>query len=163
MDCARPSAARGFQWKVPLESDAGVDLSLVAGSGFPRSSLSFYPTVLNFSVDLDLHPEDEIHITACGFEANTLHRLMGKDGGLTWAQINNPMLTEKQRREIMEDLIEEALDKNWLGIPERNLQDENEPLGLFSAFHSPQEASESPFEKHLDKRDYRLAYTIEAV
>jgi hypothetical protein len=148
--------------KVPNESDVDeAFLDELARAGFPRSSLSFNPAVLNFSVGLRLHPEEKIHITACGFEANDLHHLIGKDSGLTWEQISDPTLTETQRRKIMEKLIEEALDKHWYGIPDRNLADNNKPLGLFSEVHFPREASESPFDRVSDKRDYRLRYRID--
>ncbi len=156
----------GSDGYVPKESEVAEDriLRLFAeNAGIPTSSLSFNPAVLNFTVDLDLHPEDEIHITACGFEADVLHGLIGKDSGLTWEQISDPALTEKQRREMMEDLLEEALDKNFLGFPGRRLTDENEPLGLVSEVHLPRHASESSLERPSDKGDYRLRFTIEAV
>lgn len=118
---------------------------------------------LNVTVDLDLHVEDGVHVSACGFEEDTLHSLIGRDSGFTWEQISDPRLTEKERAEIMEQIIEEAMDKNFLGIPGRKLQNENDPLGLFSRVDlvgDVPSGGKSVNGAPSDKGDYKLSYTI---
>jgi hypothetical protein len=118
---------------------------------------------LDVTVDLNLHPDDPIHVTACGFEADTLHELIGRASGFTWQEISDPQLSETQRAEIMEKVIEKGLDKNFLGIPGRDLEDDNEPLGLLSRVHlAKMIPSEGTRVDSLasDKKDYQLNYTI---
>jgi hypothetical protein len=106
---------------------------------------------LNFTVDLDLHPSDKIHITACGFEADVMDDYMGDDSGHSWAEISDPNLTEDDREAIEDDVFWQ-LAGSWA--------DENHKIGYFSQFHQPNErgtftrASQGP-------SDYRLRYKIE--
>ena len=117
---------------------------------------------LNVTEDLRLHPDDRIHITACGFEADVMHELIGKKSGFTWLHISDPALTEKQRIKIMEKVVEKGLDKT-LGVPMRDPTNVNEPLGLFSKFHSVRRIPSGGTRVHglrSEAKDYRLKYTI---
>lgn len=105
---------------------------------------------LNFSVDLDLHPSDRIHITACGFEEDLMHNYMGDNSGYTWAQISNPNLTDEQREDIEDSVFWQLAG---------SFNDENDKIGYFSKYHNFNERG--TFTIVSDKRDYRLNYTIE--
>lgn len=107
--------------------------------------------VLNYSVDLDLHPEDEIHVTACGFEADLVHDYMGRSSGLSWSKISNPKMPESER-----DAIAKQLLKQLAG----SFGDQNEAIGLFSSKHSATTRGVITPNPTSDKRDYRLEYTI---
>jgi hypothetical protein len=49
---------------------------------FENQSLRDVAKKLSFTVDLDLHPTDRVHVTVCGFGATSIHKLMGKPTGL---------------------------------------------------------------------------------
>lgn len=104
---------------------------------------------LNFSVDLDLHPSDQIHITACGFEEDLVHDYMGDDSGYSWAQISNPNLTGTQVAAISGKITRQLAG---------SLKDENTPISYFSQYHNPTE--QGNFTKPSPSSDYRLRYTI---
>jgi hypothetical protein len=109
---------------------------------------------LNVSVDLDLHANDKIHITACGFEADAMHDHMGHDSGYNWAQISNPNITTKQREDIEDSVFWQLSD---------TLTDENDKIGYFSKFHDSSERG-SFIHASIPAKDegsYRLEYKIE--
>lgn len=113
--------------------------------------LSGHEKNLDISVDLDLHPSDSIHITACGFEADLLHDHMGEDTDppLTWEKISN---ADDSTRDDITDLIVESLATT--------LNNENDEISYFSRFHEP--TDRGTFTEHPSGgKDYRLRYTID--
>lgn len=107
--------------------------------------------LLDFSLDIDLHPDDMIHITACGFDPDSLHDYMGKNSDYTWSQISDPMLTQEQREAIEDHVFYQLLP---------SLKDENDEIGHVSCYHPS--TVRGSFVCYSDKRDYRLEYSIES-
>jgi hypothetical protein len=114
-------------------------------------SLNGDSTTLNYSVDLDLHPDDKVHITACGFEADEIHDLMGKSIGLTWAEIVDHSQAKNNAEKIRSGFLSLglSLDPNI----------DNEPISTFSKIHSP--GALSSVTAATKDKDYRLRYRIE--
>lgn len=107
---------------------------------------------LNYSVELHLSPDDRIHITACGREADEIDNLMGKDIGLSWADICDRSKIEANAKKIRDGFFSLgfSLDKNI----------ENEEISDFSAFHPPMPLSSVVMSSRGG--DYRLRYKIES-
>lgn len=53
----------------------------VSGPWEALKSMSEDSKTLNYWVNLNLHSTDKVHVTACGFEADTIHDLMGEKPG----------------------------------------------------------------------------------
>jgi hypothetical protein len=109
---------------------------------------------LDFSVDLDLHPDDKIHLTACGFEEDILHDYMGDASEYTWDQISDRNLNQARREEIEDDVFWQLAG---------SINDENDVIGYFSIFHPSTDRSvRVPFNRtSRDLSDYRIVYLIE--
>ena len=103
--------------------------------------------VLSYSVDLDLHPEDKIHVTGCGFEADILHDYMGKNSGFSWSKISNPNMPNSERFYIAQQLLLQLAS---------SYDDQNEAIGLFSQKHSATTRGAISPLPQSDKKDYRL-------
>jgi len=116
-------------------------------------SLSGASHQLNYSVDLDLHPSDQIHITACGFEADEIHDLMGRGTGLSWADVCDPNKGVDNAKKIRNGFLSlgASLDPFI----------ENEAIGIFSQFHPP--AAVEAVTVASPENDYRLRYRIEEI
>ncbi len=106
---------------------------------------------LDISVELDLHPADQILLTANGFEANPMHNYMGDNSGYTWEQISDPNITQKRREEIEDHVF-------WQLSGSFNY--ENKALGHFWKTHNSTERGSFPLFPSKEN-DYRLEYTIE--
>jgi hypothetical protein len=116
-------------------------------------SLSGASKTLNYSVDLDLHPTDKIHIMVCGFEADQIHDLMGHNTGQSWADISDRSKAEENATKIRDGFLR-LLDFDL------SLQSaENEPLAHFSVTHPPHSLSQVVAGPG---RQYRLVYRIDA-
>ncbi len=105
---------------------------------------------LNFSVTLDLHPNDEINISACGFEADVMHDHMGENSGYSWAEISDTNMTKARKEEIEDDVFWQLSG---------SFNDENDRIGLFSVRHASEERGFLKTKSH--KGDYTLEYSIE--
>jgi hypothetical protein len=105
---------------------------------------------VTFSVDLDLHTSDRVHVTGCGFEADLMDDYMADESGYTWAQISNPNITREQR-----EAIEDSVFWQLAGT----LNDENDAIGYLSDFHPA--TARGTFISGSDKGDYRFHYKIE--
>lgn len=106
---------------------------------------------LDYSVELDLHPEDRIHITASGFEADEINSLTGKSIGLSWAQIQDPQQLKNNAEKIKDGFESLGLSLD----PGIN----NEKLSTLSVKHLPQARPSDTVV--ADGEDYRLRYRIE--
>ncbi len=113
---------------------------------------------LNYSVNLDLHPDDRIHITACGFEADPIHDLMGKRIGLSWAEIvasgGDSTQAKNSAKKIRDGFL--SLGSDLLG----GGGIENDKISTFSIIRRPQATTRSLI-SYSEERDYRLQYKIE--
>jgi hypothetical protein len=107
---------------------------------------------VDFSVDLDLHPDDQIHITACGFEENLIHDAMGRTSGYRWKDISGSH-TFAERQAISLNVAEMLL----ASLPLKNSR-----LGRFSEYRKPTELGTFKNRPSLNRSppDYRLTYTI---
>lgn len=116
-------------------------------------SLSGHSHRLNYAVDLDLHPSDSIHITACGFEADEIDNLMGDNTGLSWAEVCDRSQGVANAKKIRNGFLSlgTSLDP-WI---------ENEAIGIFSQFHPPERLAAVTVAS--PKNDYRLRYRIEEI
>ncbi len=108
---------------------------------------------LNYSVDLDLHPSDQIHITACGREADEINGLMGRPTGLSWADVSAREQGEDTAKKIRNGFLSLGLSLDPFI--------ENEDIGLFSHFHPPQALNTVTLAS--SEKNYRLRYRIEAI
>jgi hypothetical protein len=113
-------------------------------------TLSGDSETLDYTVDLQLHPRDRIHITACGFEDDEIHELMGKNIGLSWEDVENHDQMRHNAERIRAGFLSLGLSLDS-GI-------ENEAISTFSQVHPPQAAG--PFTVAARKKDYRLRYVI---
>lgn len=115
------------------------------------NGLSGDSATLDHSVELDLHPEDVIHVTASGFEADEINELIGEPIGLSWAEI-----TEDREAARKAEKIKDGFLRLGAGLdPEIN----NEKLSAFSVQHPPR--ARGPETAAADGGDYRLRYRIE--
>ena len=105
---------------------------------------------LDFTVELDLHPDDQICITACGFQADLMHYYMGKESGFTWAQISDKSMTESQLQGIEDTLLLQLAT---------SLNRENLIIGYLFRTHPSSERG--TFTIASETLAYRLRYTIE--
>lgn len=108
---------------------------------------------LDYTVDLDVHEDDHIKLTACGFEADWMHDFIGDDSGYTWEEISRPK-TSSERKEIELDLLRQLAT---------TLNDENDRIGLFPEFGTAPHAAtdRGSFTRSSERGDYRLRYRIE--
>jgi hypothetical protein len=117
-------------------------------------SLSGATHKLNYSVELNVAPSDQVHITACGFEADPIHGLMGNSiGGLSWAEVS-----AKSRARDNADKIKDG----FFGLgSDLSGSIENEPLDIFSKVHPP--SALQPLTVASPGKGYRLRYRIEVI
>ncbi len=113
---------------------------------------------LNYSVVLNLHPDDRIHIAACcGFEADPIHDLMGKRIGLSWAEIvasgKDSTQAKNSAKKIRDGFL--SLGSDLLG----GGGIENDAIRAFSKILPPQ--ARRPDKDPSAEGDYRLQYKIE--
>nr|HMN26851.1 hypothetical protein [Caldilineaceae bacterium] len=108
---------------------------------------------LNYSVELDLHPNDHIHITACGREADEINGLMGGATGLSWADVSAREQAEDTKKKIRSGFLSLGLSLDS--------SIENEDIGLFSQFHPPQARDTLTIASFNTK--YKLRYRIEVI
>lgn len=120
-------------------------------------SSSFYPAnnpvPLSYSVDLDLHPNDRIHITACGFIADDIHDLMGQSIGISWEDVCDPRQQEDNKDKIVDKFL-----SVWHELPGI----ENERISILSELVK----SPSPLNSKVvtsSGKDYSLRYKVEAI
>lgn len=106
---------------------------------------------LDFEVPLDLHPDDEVLVSACGFEADLMNDYIGTDSGYNWSEIADPGLSQSEREDIEDDLFWQ-LSGSW--------NDENDPIGYAHTSHAA-----TDFDDHAlfpkDSINYWLDYRIE--
>jgi hypothetical protein len=116
---------------------------------------------LNHSVVLPLHPSDRIHITACGFEADEINGLMGRETGSTWADVSDPSQSRKNAEKIRDGFL--SLGKSLAGTGKfwESSNINNEAIGTFSHFHPPEALDLVTVPSPEGK--YRLRYKVEVV
>ena len=107
---------------------------------------------LDYAVTLDLHQDDKIHITACGFEADEIHDLMAHKTGLSWADVCSQADGLANAKKIRSGFLSLGFSLDP-GI-------ENEKISIVSQYEpaSPRGAT-----RVAPKKDYRLQYKIEAL
>lgn len=103
------------------------------------------------TVAVQLGPEDRIHITACGFESDTVHATMGAESGVAHGTIGRPIPTDQA--------VEIAKAIRNTGLKTGSKTNENEPLELVSVFHEPGDVGSFEVDS-FPNRDYTLHYTI---
>jgi hypothetical protein len=108
---------------------------------------------LDHSVDLDLHTSDQIHITACGFEADEIHDLMGRKTNLSWSDVSDRGQVDRNAGKIRDGFLSLGLSLD-AGI-------ENEKIDVFSRFHPP--AALEAVTASSPQNGYRLLYRIEKI
>jgi hypothetical protein len=118
-------------------------------------------TFLNYSVDLDLVSEsyygNKIEITVCGRQLRAIDRLMDRDIGVTWQQIESTtdIIYLKERMEQGFGLLEpDAFERGVL----RGLDAiDNERISTFRRTH----CGIGGFGQNSPKNDYEIHYRIE--
>jgi hypothetical protein len=117
---------------------------------------NFVPSVeSDFSVELFLHSDDEIHVTACGFTINHIHRLMGRQTGTSWAEVSDRRHGKAVGEKIKDGFLSLGLDDLAAGI-------ENDPFerrDLFSKRHSSD--SQEKLTEEPASGLYELQYRID--
>lgn len=115
-------------------------------------------------VVLDLHQNDSIHITACGFRVQDIHGAMGKETGIKSTVIGKAN-NIKDAREAAKKIRNNA--HHLAGI--KGERTENKPIELFAKTHYPVMPGEftelssknlGPYWKKA-KIEYELSYKIE--
>ena len=115
-------------------------------------SLSGASRKLNYSVDLDLHPTDKVTISACGFEADTAHDLMGKASGVSPIRVSAAS-SNTQASSVAAQIRNAFLSGLTAGIP-----DENDSISRLFVQHAASDTG--TFRVRPNARDYRLQYVI---
>ncbi|MEZ4864883.1 MAG: hypothetical protein R3C14_26455 [Caldilineaceae bacterium] len=108
---------------------------------------------LNYAITLDLHPDDRIHITACGREADEINGLMGKNIGLSWAKVMDTSAGGDNAGKIRDGFLSLGLSLNS--------SIENEAIGLFSQEHPSHALAATTAAAEGGK--YRLRYRVDAL
>lgn len=85
---------------------------------------------LNFDVNLDLHPDDPVLVSVCGFEADAINNYMGDDSGHDWSTISDPDLTNFEAGLLIGDVLTQQAF---------SFGDENKPIGHAFERHAPTE------------------------
>ena len=127
-------------------------------------SLSGESHKLNYSVELPLHPSDQIHITACGFEADEINGLMGRDIGLSFAELFDLGRLRDNAEKIRDGFLSLGISGLGTGKFWEEFNINNEPLdrdSFFSQFHPPQGLDTVTVAS--PQKGYRLRYKIEAI
>jgi hypothetical protein len=118
---------------------------------------------IDFVTELNLHEEDEIHITATGFVTREIFDLMGVESGVAHA------LTSETSGEDDAKNAAEEVAKVFARPSAPFLGDPNDAIVLFARKHRPAEARPQPFvqraREHVapfERRDpERISYTLE--
>lgn len=111
---------------------------------------------LNFEVDLELHPTDQIHITVCGFEADTIHDWMGAGPYAPASAVSQPIDWSVRNIGITALLVSLQLIQGiLLGL---SALDQNDKISMMSVQHAADTNGE--FTKQAKNEDYRLKYEI---
>lgn len=113
---------------------------------------------VNHSVLLDLHPDHRIRISVCGYEADTVDDLMGRQSGVSpnLVSASSPSNTAEDAAGKIRDAFVAGLGS---GVP-----DENDPISTFFNESAPPTgpgkiSSRAP----SPGGDYRVEYTVERV
>jgi hypothetical protein len=106
---------------------------------------------LNHSVKLDLHPLDRITISVCGFEADTLHDLMGKSTDIPPDRVS-AKTTDSQATAVARTIRDKFLAASITGL---NQNDE-----FTRMFEQESPTTRGTFRRISDDQAYRLQYTI---
>jgi hypothetical protein len=117
-------------------------------------SLSGGDRSLNYRVDLDLHPTDKITLSLCGFEADSVHDLMGDASGVNATRVSAAS-TPPQARTVAGQVRNAFVKGLTAGFP-----DENDSISRLFVQHRASDAGTFLVRPH--NRDYRLRYVIEA-
>jgi hypothetical protein len=113
---------------------------------------------VNHSVLLDLHPDDRIRITVCGYEADTADDFMGRPSGVNPVLVGSPSPTNAAA-DAAGKIRNAFLSGIFNGTPE-----ENDAISTF--FHEsvpPIGPGKTRAREHSPGKDYRVEYTVERV
>ncbi|WP_308874926.1 hypothetical protein [Thiothrix subterranea] len=110
-------------------------------------------TSLDFILKLDLYSGDFINITACGFEADEVDNIMGKDIGLSWTDVSNSSKLEQNAKKIRNGFLSGI----GAGI-DPNMENESD-IGTISILHSPDKTG--VFTVSSNKNIYSITYKVE--
>lgn len=114
--------------------------------------LSGGTATLNYVVGLDLYPTDKITISLCGFEADSVHDLMGDASGVDPQRVSNKS-TAAQASAVAKQIRNAFVSGLVSGFP-----DENDSISRLFVQHAATDTGDflvRPFAK-----DYRLSYKI---
>jgi hypothetical protein len=116
---------------------------------------------LDTSVDLMLHQDDNVHVTACGFRAENIDAFMGRSSGVPLSVIsqrNTRQEAKKAAGRIRDAFIKGAIDPR--DIP-RSFG--NDPLRLLSRKHPAKVQGSFRGAPQGEGKKYELHYTIQEV
>ena len=113
------------------------------------------------TVDLGLHPDDQIHVTASAFEPHHAHHLMNHKTGLTWAEVCDQG-SRFERFPFGKSAAERIRSAFVSGGHIPSDGDENRQFSTISQF-DPTPHRRGRQVRVSPKRDYRLGYTIEEI
>jgi hypothetical protein len=136
----------------PLLRDEWYVYVCVNGRWKTFESLSGSDRTLSYRVDLDLHPTDKITISLCGFEADSVHDLMGASSGVT-RSITSARSSTADATDAASSIRNAFLKGLTAGFP-----DENDSISRLFVQHSASDTG--TFMVRPSARDYRLRYTI---
>ena len=111
-------------------------------------SLGGSSKTLNHRVNLALHPSDRIHVTVCGFEADSIHDLMGARTG-----VKSKMVSERSTLSQAKE-VAKVIRNKFLSLR----VNENDAIGTLSKQHRA--STTGTFTVKAPSKNYRLRYTI---
>jgi hypothetical protein len=117
-------------------------------------SLRGADATLNYVVNLDLHPTDKINLSLCGFEADSVHDLMGNQSGVNPGRVSAGS-TDGQAASVAGQVRNAFVSGLLSGFP-----DENDSISRLFVQHAASDTGTFFVRPH--DRDYRLRYKIDA-
>jgi hypothetical protein len=115
-------------------------------------SLSGADATLNYTVKLDLHLTDKVTISLCGFEADSMHDLMGNSSGVNRSRVSARSSTQDASS------VGSSIRNAFLKGLSSGFPDENDSISRLFVQHAASDAG--TFMVRPNRRDYRLRYTI---
>jgi hypothetical protein len=139
---------------------------------FHPSSIGGDTKALNHTVNLNLHPTDTINISVCGFEADELHDLMGKNTNVPKSQVS-ARGTQAEARAVASEIrnvfladlatVSGGIAGGIAGLAGASWNVENEAISTFfrqEPVPRRRAGYSSTVIRRSEKGDYRLKYTI---
>lgn len=137
---------------LPFDSDEWYVYVCINGRWRVYKSLNGESESLNHSVNLDLTSLEKISISVCGFEADTLHDLMGSGTSVAARQVSSRG-TNAEAKAVASAIRNKFVAALPLGL--------NENDGISTMFiQEPVSAATRTVVRRSESNDYRLKYTI---